>query len=443
MVAKDNLVMGKNCIYAMDENYVNNNVLIVGGTGSGKTHFVLEPMLLYTENSSAVVNINKRVLFDKYAPLFAKRGYKVLNLNLAHPEQGNVSFNLFEYMKSDKDIRDLAKNIVEVAIGCTDSQRDPYWNISAANLLAFVLHFTRDCYKKPDFIYVIGIIQELSNAFTILHSDKEELSETEERTMKFLEHVDDYAANGCRQSIASGYYTFRSNCRTTGSCIISTLISALDAVFTESVLQVADANSPELSITRIGKEKTILFITVPPLNQSTHIFANIIFGQIFKTLFEYAEDKCPDGELPVPVRLMFDDFACGGIIPGFDKTISIIRQKKISATILLQDFSQLYSMYGVNKAKTIANNCDNLVYMGGMDEASVDKVSRLTNRPFEDIYYMPVDKVIVIRRGNPEAVFTCRYEIEQDDTYKALQEYYAKSKEAFAWQKNLDLVQLP
>lgn len=115
MNQKDNLVMAKNCVYKMDENSANNNVLIVGGTGSGKTHYVLEPMLLHTENSSLVLNINKRILFDKYAPLFAERGYKVLDLNLAHPETSNVSFNLFQYLKTDKDIRDFAINIVNAS----------------------------------------------------------------------------------------------------------------------------------------------------------------------------------------------------------------------------------------------------------------------------------------------------------------------------------------
>ena len=99
--------------------------------------------------------------------------------------------------------------------------------------------------------------------------------------------------------------------------------------------------------------------------------------------------------------------------------------------MLLQDFSQLNSMYGDIKAQTITNNCDNLVYMGGMDEKSVDKVSRLTNQPFEDIFYMPMDKIAVIRRGNHGAVFTSRYDIDNDETYKILQTRTDKKKAAF------------
>ena len=428
---KDRLVMGKNCVYEMDENYANNNVMIVGGTGSGKTHFVLEPMLLHTENSSVVVNINKRVLFDKYAPLFAERGYKVLDLNLAHPETSNVSFNFFHYLKSAKDTRDFAASIVEGSIGASEKQKDPYWNVSASNLLNFVLNFTMDCVQHPSINHVMFVIQELSKAFIILNAEKEKLSKDEEETMDFLNRVDNYAANKCVRSVANGYYNFRYNAKMTGACIISSLIAAIDAVFSEEVIRVSSGSAPELDITGLGKEKTVLFITVPPLNKSTHTFSNLIFYQIFKDLFEYAEDHCPNGELPVPVRLMFDDFACGGTISGFDKTISIIRQKKISVTMLLQDFSQLNSMYGDIKAQTITNNCDNLVYMGGMDEKSVDKVSRLTNQPFEDIFYMPMDKIAVIRRGNNGAVFTSRYDIDNDETYKILQTRTDKKKAAF------------
>ena len=211
------------------------------------------------------------------------------------------------------------------------------------------------------------------------------------------------------------------------------MISAINAVFTEEVVGVISASLPELDITALGKEKTVLFITVPPLNQSTHIFSNIVFSQIFKDLFEYAEDHCVNGELSVPVRLMFDDFACGGVVPGFEKTISIIRQKKISVTMLLQDFSQLNSMYGDKKAQTISNNCDTLVYMGGMDEASVEKVSRLSNQPFEDVFYMPIDKVVVIRRGNKGAVFTSKYDIDADEIYKTLMKVPAKDKASVSY----------
>ena len=189
---KDRLVMGKNCVYDMDENYANNNVMIVGGTGSGKTHFVLEPMLLHTENSSVVVNINKRVLFDKYAPLFAERGYKVLDLNLAHPETSNVSFNFFHYLKSAKDIRDFAASIVEGSIGASAKQKDPYWNVSATNLLNFVLNFTMDCVQHPSINHIMFVIQELSKAFIILNAEKEKLSKDEEETMDFLNRVDNY-----------------------------------------------------------------------------------------------------------------------------------------------------------------------------------------------------------------------------------------------------------
>lgn len=428
---KDRLVMGKDCAYAMDENHVNNNVLIVGGTGSGKTHYVLEPMLLHTEDSSVVVNINKRILFDRYAPLFEQKGYKVLDLNLAHPEQGNIAFDFLPYLKSDKDIRDFAKNLVEAALGKIEAQKDAYWNVAAGNLLAFLIRFTKDYWKNPDFRHVMYTMQKLSKALDVLFADTEASTEEEKKSMEFLETMDKYAAKRCSMSATNGYNTARYNARNTSMCILSTLSSAIDAVFSEELLRLPAKAVPMLDIRCLGQEKTILFITVPPLNQTTHVFSNILFAQIFKTLFEFAEDECYDGELPVPVRLMFDDFACGGIIPDFDKTISIIRQKKISATLLLQDFSQLNSMYSDKKAQTIANNCDSWIYMGGMDETSVSKVSRLSNMAFEDVYYMPVNQVIVIRRGNPEAIITSRYEIEQDYIYQNMLELSKKDKAGF------------
>ena len=426
MMNQDQLVMGKNCVYTMDESFVNNNVIIVGGTGSGKTHYVLEPMLLHTYNSSIVVNLNKRILFDKYAPLFLERGYQILDINLANPSVSNCSFNILEYVKNDADIRDLANNIVETALGKATSTKDPYWNTSAANLLAFLIKVAMANRKYPTFKDVLYLVNKLTIASQALR-DKSEAdieADIEDENIQFMKGLDSIAEKSKNTTEATGYLTYRNNHPSTAACILSSLNSAMDAVFTSNTLEALSPSRPILDIDAIGKEKTVLFITTPPLNKSAHFFSNLICSHVFKELFEFAEYQCPNGELPVPVRFLFDDFACGGIVPDFERSISIVRQKKLSVTLLLQDFSQLDSMYGREKAKTIVNNCDNIVYMGGMDEDSVKKISLLVNRPFEDIMYMPLTQVIVIRRGNKGAVITNRYDIDANPAYKKLTNAY-------------------
>ena len=426
MMNQDQLVMGKNCVYTMDESFVNNNVIIVGGTGSGKTHDVLEPMLLHTYNSSIVVNLNKRILFDKYAPLFLERGYRILDINLSKPNLSNCSFNILEYIKDDSDIRDLANSIVESALGKATSTKDPYWNTAAANLLAFFIKITKANRDYPTFNDVLYLVNKLTIASQALRdkSDVDFEADTEDENIEFIKGLDSIAEKSKNSTEATGYLTYRNNHPSTAACILSTLNSALDAVFTNNTLEALSLSRPILDIDAIGKEKTVLFITTPPLNKSAHIFSNLILSHVFKELFEFAEYKCPTGELPVPVRFLFDDFACGGIVPDFERSISIVRQKRLSVTLLLQDFSQLDSMYGHEKAKTIVNNCDNIVYMGGMDEASVKKISLLVNKPFEEIMYMPLTQVVVIRRGNKGAIITNRYDTDANPAYKKLTTAY-------------------
>ena len=127
-------------------------------------------------------------------------------------------------------------------------------------------------------------------------------------------------------------------------------------------------------------------------------------------------ERQADGMLPYPVQVLCDDFATGCRIPDFDKTISIFREKRISAVMLVQSETQLASMYGQMAAKTIINNCDTLVYLGGMDIDTCSSIARRANVPMEDVTTMKVGQEIYFRRGM-KPVFTQRYDVTADNAY--------------------------
>jgi type IV secretory pathway TraG/TraD family ATPase VirD4 len=177
-----------------------------------------------------------------------------------------------------------------------------------------------------------------------------------------------------------------------------------------------------IDIEKLANEKCILFICTSPVNPSLNIFADMFYSQLIKSLFEYAETK-PDGRLPVPVRMFFDDFATGGRIYNFTEYISIFREKQISVMLLLQSESQLNGMYGDNNATTIINNCDTYIYLGGMDLQTARSVSERLNAPLDDVLYMPVGQEFVFRRGQ-RPIITERYEIYKDELFQKVNRLY-------------------
>ena len=165
-----------------------------------------------------------------------------------------------------------------------------------------------------------------------------------------------------------------------------------------------------------------MFVSTSPVNPALHSFVNIFYSQLFKELFEYAEEQ-PDGRLPIPTHVLCDDFGTGGQVQNFPEYISIFREKQISVTLLLQSESQLISTYGETDAVTILNNADSYIYLGGMDLRTSQNISQRLNVPLEDVLYMPVGNEIIFRRGE-KPIVTQRYDILNNPLYRKITEEY-------------------
>ena len=174
----------------------------------------------------------------------------------------------------------------------------------------------------------------------------------------------------------------------------------------------------------LATEKIVLFVTSSPVNPSLNCFISMFYGTSFKELFEIAEEQAT-GELPIHLDLIADDFATGCPVNMFDQYASIIREKGLSFTALIQSESQLSSLYGTEKATTIINNCDTIVYMGSMDLSTGRNISLRANKPLEDVLYMPLGHEILFRRGQ-KPIFTRRYNILENEMYKKVTASYEK-----------------
>ena len=401
----DDIVIGRNEIFTSDckKTGCNNNVLIAGGAGSGKTMSVTEPQLIRTFHSNLIVTVTKRKVVYKYTPLLRKRGYKVLDMNFANPRESNVTYDPLAYIKDTSDIRFVAEALVMAnPKKKKDNVADPYWDMASVSLLCAEIAYVMEENPNATFADVINLHRSIRiEEGVIISTNIDDKFERLERK------------NPMSYAVAT-WKTFRQLPPRTASCIYSTLNAAIDAIFSDALLYMI-ANSPRIDIDSLACEKSVLFISTSPVNPTLNCYVDMFYGQLIKSLFEYAEHQS-SGQLPIPVRMICDDFATGSRILNFPEYISIFREKRISVTILLQSLSQLEAMYGTCDATTIINNCDTFVYLGSMDMGTARMVSERANVPLEEVLYMPIGDEIVFRRGM-KPVFTKRYDTPNDPTY--------------------------
>ena len=199
--------------------------------------------------------------------------------------------------------------------------------------------------------------------------------------------------------------------------------------FANKGLQDMFTNPNQIDFKEMSNHKTALFINVSNSDRSNDRFLNLLYTQALHELCDYA-DASPYGHLKVPVRFIMDDFASNAVIPDFDKIISVIRSREIYVSIILQSLTQLNSLYGDDRAKTIINNCDSCLYLGGQDVETARYISVKANKTVDNILNLPVNTAYLFVRGQkPEMLH--KYCLEEDELYRRLQSsYYSSSYSA-------------
>lgn len=399
--------LGEGCTISTDSTLTqrNNNILVVGSSGSGKTMSYAEMCLLRARDTSRIVTLSKRRLVQRYAPYLAARGYRVYDLDLSDITASPIAYDPMCYTRTTRDITYLAQSIVMAnPRKAGNKNADPFWDDAAVSLLSALIAYELHIKSRPSFADVCELFARLRIT---------EKGDAIETTLDDL--FDRLAREEGTDFACQCWKTFRFAPMRTAGSIYSSLSVTMDTIFSPEY-RTAMREKPSVDLRALGQERTVLFVTTSAVNPSVNAFAGLFYSHAVKELFEYAEGR-EDGVLPVPVHLLCDDFAVGAQIPSFAQYISIFREKGISVSILLQSESQLRAMYGDADAVTIINNCDRYVYLGSMDLVTCRSIAERMSLPLADVLYLPLGQEFLFERGTRPCV-TERFHITEDEEWK-------------------------
>ena len=361
------------------ESGLNNNDLIIGGSGSGKTTGYV-CVNLNNPTGSMVVSDTKGNLYRKYADGLRKKGYDVKVLDFVNPE-ASVPYNPLAFIQKESDIKKIALNIVPQNLDNTAL----YWTRAAARYISALIGYVLDALPEEEH-HMMSVVK-LHQAF-MLGPGKIIMEKWA------AENPDSYASRKFKMIKGT------QSADKTWGCILEFANEALDIFDCKEYFNIF-GNRETIDLREIGRKKTVIFINSSDNDMSMDSIVNLFNIQLIQVLIEEA-DKNQNGRLICPTRIIMDDFASSAKIENFDKLISVIRSRDISVSLMLQSISQIKSMYDENDAMTIINNCDHILYLGGSNDLeSAVFIAEHINKTCNTVMNLESDKAILITRGKP------------------------------------------
>jgi len=402
------MILGENQYFSRDciQTQLNNNVVVVGTSGAGKTRYIVMPNLLQA-TGSYVVSDPKGNLAKKLGPYLKSKGYDVVIVDFIHPEK-SLRYNPIGLCHTTSDARKLAHIIVsEMAKMSGGKTADPFWDETSEILISACIGYMLETDKLKE---------SEKNLTTLAKLIKEGNRENRSLSARGKSHLDDRMEEHrmwmCEQERESWavqrydeYNTSPDKTHATINVCALAKMATFDTLETRKMLVDND-----IDFTSIGQKPTALFVQVSDTDRSMDILVTLFYTQLMNELCMYADDHCENSCLPVPVQFIMDDFATNARIDNFQNMIANIRSRGISAMIMVQSEAQLYAGYNMD-AQTIIDNCNTYVYMGGSNPQMADIIAKRANRPAPKILNMPLGMSWIFRRGQ-EPVFCRNFDLE-------------------------------
>ena len=352
------------------KNARNKNVLVVGGSGSGKTRFWLKPNLLQC-HSSYVVTDPKGTIVLECGNAMLKNGYKLKILNTINFSK-SMHYNPFSYVHSEKDILKLVTTLMTNTKG-EGSGGDPFWEKSERLLLTALIAYLH--YEAPVEEQNFATLLEMLNTMQVLEDDEEYQNPVD----LLFEEL------GKKKSNSFAVRQYKLYKLAAGKTAKSILISCGARLAPFDIQELRDLTMyDELQLDTLGDKKTALFLIMSDTDSTFNFLISMVYTQLFNLLCDKADDVY-GGKLPIHVRCLIDECANIGQIPNLEKLVATIRSREISACLVLQARSQLKAIYKDN-ADTIVGNMDSQIFLGGSEPTTLKDLSEMLGKETIDAF---------------------------------------------------------
>ena len=349
----------------------NKNILVIGGSGSGKTRFFCKPSILQC-HSSYLVTDPKGTLLNEVGTLLDRKGYVIKSLNLIN-FQKSMKYNPLAYVRSEKDILKLVNALIMNTKGEGEKSGEDFWvkaeRLYYSALIGYIWYEADD--DEKNFITLLDLL----NA-----SEAREDDENYQSPVDIL-----FAALEKEDPEHFAVRQYRKFKMAAGKTLKSILVSCGARLSPFDIKELRDLMEyDELELDTLGDRKTALFLICSDTDPTYNFVLALLQSQLFNLLCDKADDFY-GGRLPVHVRMILDEFANIGQIPNFDKLIATIRSREISASIILQSQSQLKTIYK-DAADTIIGNCDSTLFLGGKEKSTLKEISETLGKETIDLF---------------------------------------------------------
>ena len=345
----------------------NLNVLVVGGSGAGKTRFYAKPNLMQC-NTSFIVADPKGEMLRSIAPLLIENGYDIKVFNLIEPENSD-GYNPFVYIRKDEDVIKLISNLIQNTTPKNAQQNDPFWEKSEIALdSALMLYLLHEAPPEEQTFEMLMFLIE--NAATVEDEDESGYQSPVDILFQGLEdekpeHI------AVRQ-----YKIFK---QASGKTAKSILISAAVRLAAFNLPEIAKMTSYDnLDIGTLGERKRAIFCVIPDNDNSFNYLVGMLYTQAFQALY-FNADNNHGGELPIPVHIVMDEFANVALPDNFERILATMRSRRISVSIIIQNMAQLKALFK-DSWESITGNCDTLLYLGGNEQSTHEYISKMLGK---------------------------------------------------------------
>ena len=343
----------------------NVNVLVIGGSGAGKTFSYCKPNVMQCTSSYVILDPKGEIVRDT-GYLLENSGYEVRVLDLINMEKSHC-YNPFVYIKTDNDVQKLVTNLFKSTTPKGSSTNDPFWDTAASMLLLALIFYLK--YEAPEEEQNFVMVMELLRAGDVKEDDDEYVSP--------LDMLFNRLETRNPEHIALKYYrAYHSGSAKTLKSIQVTLAARLEKFNLESMAGLTQTD--ELDLPSLGEKKVALFAIIPDNDTSFNFLVSVLYTQLFQQLFYLADYKY-GGSLPVHVHFVMDEFANVSLPDDFDKILSVMRSREVSVSIILQNLAQLKALFE-KQWESIVGNCDEFLYLGGNEQSTHKYVSELLGK---------------------------------------------------------------